>query len=52
MTTPFLSVIGAAFYFGWLWHNRTTSSPAEARSLDRDSSPRSKHQKQSHRLLR
>jgi len=34
MTTPFLSIIGAALYFGWLWHNRTASSRAEAGSLD------------------
>ena len=34
MTAPILSIIGAALYFGWLWHNRTASSRAEAGSLD------------------
>ena len=34
MTTPLLSVIGAALYFGCLWHNRTASGRAEAGSLD------------------
>ena len=34
MTTPFLSVIGAALYFGWLWHNPTASNRTEADSLD------------------
>jgi len=25
MTTPFLTVIGAILYFGWLWHDRSAA---------------------------
>ena len=34
MKTPLFSVIGAALYFDWLWHNRTASGRSVAGSLD------------------